>query len=971
MRLAKKVSTRFFCFALCQVMLFTFLAPAIGPALSQEGGEPSETGSNDTGTPQDSGNSTDQAGAAAAQQPLYLPLVEGTSSGGQIPVPPPTPPPNIPRGGSGWPMAGANPQRTSWTADEVRGELRPDWYKPFEAYIMPKTQIIAEYNRLYISTANGLYCLDAENGNELWVYPTEMPLGNSPTVVGNVAYVGGYDKKLHAVDAITGQGLWTFEAGAGFDANPLVVDDKVFLGSRDGFFYAVYASGSRAGQLAWKFETGGPISFSAAYQSGTLYFASDDSRAYALNSGTGELVWKTDLLPGAGFHSWWPVVYGDWVIFAGSSNYRNTIPPGPVSRITHLDLETIYPNHLDDPKGTLPGPIGAANGAWANGTPTIDLSKSTTTPNGKTMPVTEYLEQKPWRRSYLVLNKANGAEYTTDFDGDGNPEYAPILWVGTKSGNRYPPVVGADGVLYQTNNYLSSPAIAGGNVSGWQIGTPYISVISADWVAVDEPQAYAAGGNLIYNTQCCDRAAGAVDITIPNKLFLTRYENGVRPPTSALNSEREWVYFAWLGLPDVTPGYDAYYYNGTTKSAYSVYGGRNGVYGVHGNQNPPIPYQGRVYVHRSNSVIAFAAPNNQAARALPTAKIVPVQDAVPAPGLAEVQARLQGEVEKILAAGHLRPGYQPHGIFDFKSSRWCGDELVDYWHLPGDVLVTLIRALPYLPADLQTRTKAYLQSEFSAYPPAKTSHIGWNSGTAREPFLLPQEVQSDMAYYAASANANGFAGWTFPPQNFYAMWKYAEVFGNAKAMFDAAKGKLAAVPADNLLANLPNVHNDFINGYMGYLELQKLAGYPESANVRQDLNRLLNMRVSNFSKDTPDSYFQNQDLFYCRALSVSRNFMDMTPELAAHLRANALAKVQAAISEYDRVAPYWFVSKFDTTLAEGASHPWFDYHALFQAKALILQQPAQELAQYIDIPAVPVGDLYYIDNLVAVLEAGK
>jgi hypothetical protein len=34
-----------------------------------------------------------------------------------------------------WPMAGANPQRNSWTSEEVRGRLTAEWYKPFEPYI--------------------------------------------------------------------------------------------------------------------------------------------------------------------------------------------------------------------------------------------------------------------------------------------------------------------------------------------------------------------------------------------------------------------------------------------------------------------------------------------------------------------------------------------------------------------------------------------------------------------------------------------------------------------------------------------------------------------------------------------------------------------------------------------------------------------------------------------------------------------
>src|ERR671925_332040 len=78
--------------------------------------------------------------------------------------------------GASWPMAGANPQRTSWTAEEVRGELKPLWYKPFGPYISQKVQIIAAYNTLYIATARGLYALDAGSGAQRWVYPTALPL---------------------------------------------------------------------------------------------------------------------------------------------------------------------------------------------------------------------------------------------------------------------------------------------------------------------------------------------------------------------------------------------------------------------------------------------------------------------------------------------------------------------------------------------------------------------------------------------------------------------------------------------------------------------------------------------------------------------------------------------------------------------------------------------------------------------------
>jgi hypothetical protein len=47
----------------------------------------------------------------------------------------------------------------------------------------------------------------------------------------------------------------------------------------------------------------------------------------------------------------------------------------------------------------------------------------------------------------------------------------------------------------------------------------------------------------------------------------------------------------------------------------------------------------------------------------------------------------------------------------------------------------------------------------------------------------------------------------------------------------------------------------------------------------------------------------------------------------------------------------------------------YDYHALFLAKAYVLNESQAQLSKYIDVPAFARGDLFYIQNLVAALEA--
>ena len=93
------------------------------------------------------------------------------------------------------------------------------------------------------------------------------------------------------------------------------------------------------------------------------------------------------------------------------------------------------------------------------------------------------------------------------------------------------------------------------------------------------------------------------------------------------------------------------------------------------------------------------------------------------------------------------------------------------------------------------------------------------------------------------------------------------------------------------------------------------------------------------------------------------------PELADYLHDHALAKVQAAVDEYERVAPFWFVGMTEQAILENAIQPLYDVNALFQAKALILREPRGELAKYLDVPAFERGDLFYIHNLIALLEA--
>jgi hypothetical protein len=833
-----------------------------------------------------------------------------------------------------WPMPGANPQRTSWTPDHVEA-ARVKWFRPFQAYIMPHVQMVVANGTVFVASARGLYALDAGDGRTQWVFPTELPLGQAPTVDSGVVYVGGLDGNLYALNAADGSLRWSFrptrELAAGWSVNPLVANGMVYAGNRNGYFYAVQAA---SGLQAWSFKTDGPILFSAAYKDGTVYFASNDSCAYALDAASGALVWKTFLPTGDGFHCWWPVIYDKdaghrLVIFNGARAYRGEYVPrlnmGEAEELSKGDEGVV----LDQ----------AVGGNYRSADPAI-----------------RYLNAKPWKRTFFVVQRDTGQEMREDLNNDGVPDYAPLLYAGTNDGPTFPPAVGPGpgGVtLVYHNNYVSrigsQPRF---DVVGWNVGTNLIYFMPNGYeYALDEPVGFCMGGYNIYKAQICDRSLKAFDIRNGSS-WSYEYPSGYAKYTAG-----------WGGLPGYTV----------------VFGGNYGIYGYHGNvQNPLVPVGNRLYTHKSNAVICYEANYSGGVANSADVLIQPAASASRPVDPVALKQKLAEEIQKILDAGHLRSGYKNDANDYFSSAQYNAIE--DYFHEPWETLYVLSRALPWLGSAQQSALRAYLKSEWSGTPPQQYGHLGFAVGASRSAFQEPLELRQWMAqipkndpYYFISP----WAIWHWNPYMFYCLWKYAQAMNlsqsEASALFEPISGYLGSPTGDFRLR--PGTLNAWVAGYKGYYELAKLAGYADNSsrvvNARNTYNSLLAQRAAGFYKDPPWSD-PLDSLSYpgMNALNVAGNFMWLTRELGQYLRDHILNQVQDAYNQYVYVAPYWFVSNFEATFLEHTMHHNWDSPGLLACKAYIFKESREELAKYLDAPAFLRGDLFYIGNLLTVLEAG-
>jgi outer membrane protein assembly factor BamB len=181
--------------------------------------------------------------------------------------------------------------------------------------------------RVYFGSVDTkFYCLDAQTGEQRWVFEGAGMYKSSCCLYRGRIYVGNVDNYVRCLDARDGRLLWKYDTGRDCDSSPCVALGRLYIGGEDGRLKCL---DPEDGKLTWVLDLGegylskpgsGGIESSPAVADGEVYVGHYDGHLVCADAKTGERRWRarTD-----GDTDTSPVVVGDLVYAAAQTGKRS------------------------------------------------------------------------------------------------------------------------------------------------------------------------------------------------------------------------------------------------------------------------------------------------------------------------------------------------------------------------------------------------------------------------------------------------------------------------------------------------------------------------------------------------------------------------------------------------------------------------------------------------------------------------
>ncbi len=376
---------------------------------------------------------------------------------------------------------------------------------------------------------------------------------------------------------------------------------------------------------------------------------------------------------------------------------------------------------------------------------------------------------------------------------------------------------------------------------------------------------------------------------------------------------------------------------------------------------------------------------------------------------ARLLAKLESHVRDMVGAGHLAPYESFQGTMQYS-----------FWGRPADLAGALLGARRHVSEPLREQIDGYLKAENERYPFLKWGWTPADDGARREGHNVDLMVRDPLGRRRRAEAAGVESLWgVWEYASFYKDWGWLDSQWNL--VRDAAHRRDETVDWE-LGFHRAGVHdlNLRIKGMLGYLWLARQKGERKAADeaayllVQALVNRFVFAKLSEYrftsgqyvvpkEFDLPRFHARNAHKFNVflpayrkgadwrkapqvgfvwtadRYISEIGNFWhdhsilawaDLTPPLARFLADTTMDEQKNYLACVEKGLPTWYVAKAENLHAAGEDayfSPLVSW-PVFQAKAMIFREPAASLGRYVDIP-YGRGDLYYVQNLVAALEA--
>ena len=142
------------------------------------------------------------------------------------------------------------------------------------------------------------YAVDAVTGDLIWRFDADELIWPSPVVSDGVAYFVSEFIHLNAVDVVSGDLLWRFDAEQNrYLSLPVVSDRTVIIAARNELSKTsvVYALDSGTGAVVWEEKTSSMVYDAPVVSGGVVFITTVDGQLYALDEDTADTRWRIDL----------------------------------------------------------------------------------------------------------------------------------------------------------------------------------------------------------------------------------------------------------------------------------------------------------------------------------------------------------------------------------------------------------------------------------------------------------------------------------------------------------------------------------------------------------------------------------------------------------------------------------------------------------------------------------------------------